>query len=248
MPETPAAEVSGLGKRFGRGGRLTRVVGRSPRRAAIDALSDISFTVQRGEVVAVVGGNGAGKSTLLRVLATLFSPTMGTARVAGLDVVEQGPAVRRRVALGTADERAFSLRLTGRENLEFFAALHGVDRGDVAGRLSEVLAFVDLEVAGNDAYSTYSSGMRQRLSLARALLSRAEVLLLDEPFRALDAASAARLRDLLTTLAHDHGVTVVAATHHLDEMEGAWTKVLALDAGRLVYDGDPQQFARRSSP
>jgi ABC-2 type transport system ATP-binding protein len=190
---------------------------------------DVSVSVDAGEVVALVGPNGSGKSTLLRILATLISPDAGSATVAGHDVVRDDIAVRRAVALVTTEDRSFSMRLTGRQNLELFAALH-----DIAdGALDEALGRVDLVGAADDMFSTYSSGMRQRLALARGLMTAPSVLLLDEPFRALDDASSATLRSSIADAAAS-GACALVATHHVDELGDVCTRVVSLRDGRVV--------------
>ena len=224
-----AIETSGLTKRFGRPSLLTRLAGRRARRAPVDAVLEVSLAVEPGEVVALVGPNGSGKSTLLRILATLVLPDAGTARVAGHDVVHDDVAVRRNVALVTTEDRSFSMRLTGRQNLELFAALHDVDDAAVDGALARV-GLVD---AAHDTYATYSSGMRQRLALARGLMTSPRVLLLDEPFRALDDASSATLRDAIADAARA-GACALVATHHVDELGDVCQRVVALREGRVV--------------
>jgi ABC-type multidrug transport system ATPase subunit len=211
---------------------LTRIAGRAARQAEISALDGVTMGVGPGEVCALVGHNGSGKSTLLRTLATLVLPDAGSASVDGCDVVAEDVEVRRRVSLVTADDRSFSMRLTGRENLEFFAGLYGTPVGALAGALEQV----GLADAAADVYATYSSGMRQRLALARGLMTKPAVLLLDEPFRALDEASADALREAVAAAAGD-GSTVLVATHHLDELAGLCQRVVQLEAGRVTYDG-----------
>jgi len=142
-------------------------------------------------------------------------------------VATQDVDVRRNVAWVPADDRTFNLRLTGRENLRLFARLHG------AGNVAQALERVALDDAADDVYASYSSGMRQRLGLARALMGEPRVLLLDEPFRALDEESSARLRTAIAVAAGT-GTTVLVATHHLDELGDLPTGVLTLEAGRLT--------------
>jgi ABC-2 type transport system ATP-binding protein len=237
----PTIETNNLAKHFGRGSLLSRLASRGARRAGVAALEDVTFSLAAGDVAAVTGHNGAGKSTLLRVLATVLLPSAGSATVCGHDVAHDDINVRRHVALVTGDDRSFSLRLTGRENLRFFAGLYGL-RGTVRDwAVDRALARVMLTAAGDDAYASYSAGMRQRLALARGLVVDAPVLLLDEPFRALDEEAAMRLRDLVRGLAVSDGVTVMVATHNLDEMP--WTRVLRLHHGRLVADSVPLEVA-----
>jgi ABC-2 type transport system ATP-binding protein len=233
--DAPAVAASGLTKTFAPGRGLRRLAVRSARRTPVAALDRVTFALTPGDVAAVVGRNGSGKSTLLRVLATLLLPDAGTATVAGCDVVRDPVGVRRSATLVTADDRSFSLRLSGRENLEFFAALYGRRGRAARGAVDAALEQADLVPAGDDAVATYSSGMRQRLALARGLAVGASVLLLDEPFRALDDESSASLRNVLGWAAAE-GMTLIVATHDLDDLSGLWTRVLRLDAGRLATD------------
>lgn len=227
----PAVAVDGLAKTFRGGGGLRRLVARPARAEPHAVLRDVTFALRAGDVAALTGANGAGKSTLLRILATLVLPTSGTASIAGADVVRAPVAARAAATFVPADDRSFSLRLTGRENLEFFVALHA-RRGAARGAVGAALERTGLADVADAAVGTYSSGMRQRLSLARGLAVGASVLLLDEPFRALDAASADQLREVLGWCAAER-MTVLAATHHLDELAGRWTRVLHLDGGRV---------------
>ena len=233
--DAPAVAASGLTKTFAPGGGLRRLAVRSARRTPVAALDRVTFALTPGDVAAVVGRNGSGKSTLLRVLATLLLPDEGTATVAGCDVHDDPVGVRRHATLVTADDRSLSLRLSGRENLEFFTALHGRRGRAARGAVDAALEQADLVPAGDDAVATYSSGMRQRLALARGLAVGASVLFLDEPFRALDDESSESLRRVLGWAAAG-GMTLVVATHDLDELVGSWTRVLRLDGGRLVAD------------
>ncbi len=239
LGDTPGISTEGLAKRFGRGSAITRLLVRAPRHDTITALEEVTFALGPGEVAALVGPNGAGKSTLLRVLATLLLPDAGTATLAGHDVATEPVAVRRAMAFVTADDRSFSWRLTGRENLEFFVALYGMRGGTVRVAVDGALERASLVDAGDDAFATYSSGMRQRLALARGLATHARVLLLDEPFRSLDDESSARLRTMLSE-ATDTGATALVATHHLDDLSTLTTRVLDLNGGRLRYDGPPE--------
>lgn len=215
---------------------------RAPRRETLVALDGISLTVSAGEIVALAGPNGAGKSTLLRVLATLLLPDGGTALVGGHDVCSSPVAVRRVATLVAADDRSFSLRLTGRENLEFFAALHGRRGPALGAAVDAALASAGLVDAADDSFATYSSGMRQRLALARGLATGASVLLLDEPFRSLDADSAARLREMLLA-ASQRGAAALVVTHHPSDLDGVASRVVELRAGRVSHDGPVATWA-----
>jgi len=209
--------VDALGKQFGR-----RWV-----------LRGLSLAVDRGEVVAVLGRNGAGKTTLLRVLATAVLPDEGTARVGGADVAGDPAAVRRAVGLVLGDDRTHFWRLSGRENLRFFAALRGLTGAAGRRAAAEALERVDLAHVADVRVDRYSSGMRARLALARALLGAPSVLLADEPTRSLDQRSAAEARRLLRQLADD-GAAVVLATHDIAEASAVADAVVVLGEGRVA--------------
>ncbi len=210
--------VSGLTKQFG----------------AVTALAGIDLEVDSGEAVVLVGPNGAGKSTLLRILSTTVLPDGGRATVAGYDVERDPVAVRRSIGLLLPDERAWYWRLTGRANLEFFAALHGLRRRAAVPRVEILLADAGLASAADRPVSGYSSGMRLRLALARALLVEPPVLLLDEPTRSLDPVAARRFRGLVDRIVDEQGSAVLFATHDLHEATAVGTRVVIIDAGRIA--------------
>jgi ABC-2 type transport system ATP-binding protein len=232
-----AIDVRGLTRRF-----VVRVTEGhppgAPRRPAtrrtIAAVEDVTFHVRRGELVALLGPNGAGKTTLLRLLATLLAPTAGTARVWNEDVVAAADRVRRHVGVVLGGERAVYGRLTGRENLEYAAALYGIPRERARERAAFLLDLVGLVPRADDLVERYSTGMRQRLALARALVHDPPVLLLDEPTAGLDPSAARGVRDLIGQLCREQGKTVLLATHQMDEADRLSDRVGILDRGRLV--------------
>lgn len=199
----------------------------------VRALYGVSLHVERGEVFGLLGPNGAGKTTLLKVLATLLLPSEGHAQVNGADLVRDEAVVRRAVGLATGDERGFYWRLTGRENLEFFAGLQGLSPWTARRRAGAVLELVDLLPYAQEVVTRYSTGMRQRLSIARALLGNPRVLLLDEPTRSLDPGAAQRVQALIQRLAREEGMTVLLVTHHLGEARAICHRVAILVAGRV---------------
>jgi ABC-2 type transport system ATP-binding protein len=209
--------VRGLTKRFG----------------DVLALHDAHFDVRGGEVVALLGPNGAGKSTLLRILATTLLPDEGSASVGGEDVVAAPAAARRQLGFLLTDERSWYWRVSGRANLEFFAALHGMRREAAAHRTAELLEEFGLGDAADRRFGTYSSGMKLRLSLARALLVRPSALLLDEPTRSLDPIATRDFRELISIQAHS-GTAVLFATHDLHEAAAVAPRVLIMVGGRLA--------------
>ena len=202
----------------------------------VQALDDISFDVGPGEVVALLGPNGAGKTTLIRILAGTVLADSGDATVAGHDVARAGAAARRSLGLMIGDERSHYWRLSGRRNLAFFAALAGMPRREGAARAQLLLEEVDLAQAADRRVMSYSSGMRARLSLARALLANPPVLLFDEPTRNLDPLAASRFRQTTTRLAREQQAGILFATHNLQEAVAIANRILVVSAGKLVLE------------
>jgi len=199
----------------------------------VRALQNVTLEIEQREVFGIVGPNGAGKTTLLKILSTLILPSCGTARVNGADLIRGAAAVRRSIGLATGEERGFYWRLTGSENLEFFGGLRGFSPREARRRAFQVLELVDLLPLIKEPLTRYTTGMRQRLGLARALLGRPQVLLLDEPTRSLDPLAAHGVHALLRRLASEEHVTVLIATHNLGEAEGLCSRVAVLADGTV---------------
>ncbi len=197
------------------------------------ALRGVDLEVPWGGIVALLGPNGAGKSTLLRILGTTVLPDRGQALVAGHDVVTDPAAVRRCLGLVLGEERSWYWRLSGRENLQFFAALQGLRRPAARARATELLADIGLVEAADRRFDRYSSGMRARLSLARALLCEPPVLLLDEPTRTLDPMAASLFRNEVRRQA-EAGRAVLFATHDLHEAAAVASRVIVMAGGEVV--------------
>ena len=209
------------------------------------ALANIDLDVHEGEFLGLLGPNGAGKTTLFKVLSTLILPDTGRATVLGHDVVRSPVITRRLLAPVIADERSLHWRLSATENLKLFSALHGVPHPEVDARVRELLVLVGLESTAAQLVGTFSSGMKQRLLIARALLARPRVLLLDEPTRSLDPISARALRAFLRDeLVGRQGCTVLLATHSAEEAFGLCDRVAVLDRGRLLATGPVERLAR----
>jgi ABC-type multidrug transport system ATPase subunit len=211
------------------------VRGLRKRFAGVQALDGIDLDVEPGQVVALLGPNGAGKSTLIRILGTAVLPDEGQATIAGHDVVADSRAARRSCGLMLSDERSWYWRLSGRQNLQFFAALYGYRRDHARTRAAELLDQFGLTDAADRPFGSYSAGMRARLSLGRSLLPDPAVLLLDEPARNLDPVASARFREAVRRLAADRGVAVLFATHDLHEAADLASRVVALDGGRVSF-------------
>src|SRR5947209_11641068 len=222
MNETNGIEVEGL----------VRVFKKGPR-----AVDGIDLQVAPGEIYGFLGPNGAGKSTTVLVLTTLLPPTAGRARVAGLDVVRDGAAVRRAIG-ASLQESALDPFLTGREHMRLQSALHGLGKAERERRGEELLERVGLMDAADRKVGGYSGGMKRRLDLGLALVHGPRLLFLDEPTTGLDPQSRAALWDEVRRLAGD-GVTVFLTTQYLEEADVLADRVGIIDRGRIVAEGTP---------
>jgi ABC-2 type transport system ATP-binding protein len=238
--------VRGLSKRFPVRRRIGELLLHPLRRETAPALTDIHCIVHAAEFFGLLGPNGAGKTTFLKILATLVLPDDGEAHVCGHDVRRDPAAVRRLTAPCLATERSLYWRLTARENLALAADLLGVARQDVDARIDEALVAVDLRDTGSKLVGQFSSGMMQRLLIARALLARPRLLLLDEPTRSLDPVAAREFRRFLQEeLVVRRGCAVILATHNAEEALQLCHRVGILHRGRLLSTGTTEELSRR---
>lgn len=217
--------------------------GRKQETAALDGLS---LTCPKGIVFGVLGPNGAGKTTLVRILSTLLTPTSGSARVAGFDVVRQAGEVRRRIGQVLGGDRGYYGRLSGRENLLYFAALNHMSPHLASKRVDEMLERVGLTDSQNILMERYSRGMKQRIHIARGLLMDPDILFLDEPTIGLDPFGAQELRQLIPELVAQ-GKTVLLTTHYMFEADALCQTVAMINKGKLVAMGSPTDIKRRLS-
>lgn len=199
------------------------------------ALKNISFSTAASEVLALLGPNGSGKTTALKLISTILLPDDGCVRVGGFDARTSAINVRRQVGIAVATERSFFPRLSARENLEFFASLDEVPRHERVRRINEVVRDTGLEELLDTLVMKFSSGMYQRLGIARALMKRPRVLLLDEPTRSLDAATTAHFWTTIRSLAAQR-TTVLLATHNFAEALAVADRLLLLHRGELLAD------------
>lgn len=218
--------------------KLTRRFG------ALCAVDNLSFEVVPGEVFGFLGHNGAGKTTTVRLLNGVMEPNQGQIRVLGLDPIADGPALRARTGVLT-ESAALDGRLTARENLTIFADLFSVPREQVSKQVAELFEFFGLAEHAEQKVATYSTGMRQRLALARTLLHEPEVLFLDEPTAGLDPLAAHQVNELIAHLAADQGRTVFLCTHNLVEAQKLCDRVAVLEHGRLMALGTPAELTRQ---
>jgi ABC-2 type transport system ATP-binding protein len=215
------------------------------RRPAVVALHELSFTVARGECVAVLGQNGSGKSTLVRLLSTLLLPDGGSARVFGHDVVRDERAVRG-VVNRVSVEASFFKRMSATENLSYAARFYGLGHRQTRQRIPEILERVGFPVERASApMEDLSRGMQQKVALARALLTSPTLLLLDEPTTGLDPRAKLEVQDFIREVRATHDTTTLLCTHDMIEAETLADRVGILDGGRLLALEEPRALKRR---
>jgi len=228
--------------------RLTKVF-RPPRsllgrwfmrpRNDVLAVDAVDLAIREGEIFGLVGPNGAGKTTLIKMLTTLVMPTSGHARVGDHDVVKGERHVRQVVGLVTSNERSFYWRLTGRQNLEFYAALYQIPPAEARSWVDELLRLLDLSHKGDDRFDSYSTGMRQRLAMARGLLSKPSILFMDEPTKGVDPIGAAQIIEMIRgPVMGLWNPTVLITSHNLTEIERLCGRIALLHRGRIIACGD----------
>jgi len=210
----------------------------------LTAVDGVSLQIQRGEVFGLLGPNGAGKSTTIRMLCTLLEPTSGSARVNGFDVVRQGEKVRASLGTVLAGERSIYWKLSARENLEYFAALYHIPPAIARQRVDELLERLELVGRANDLVEKYSTGMKQRVAIGKALLARPPVILLDEPTLGLDPQAARRVRELVGELKAE-GHTILLTTHYMEEADQLSDRIGIIDQGKIIALDTPEALKAR---
>jgi ABC-2 type transport system ATP-binding protein len=244
MTNSPVLSVRDVGKRF-MPSSLWGLRG-SRSGAGTLALSGVSFEVHAGEMIGLLGPNGAGKTTLLKTIATLLYPTSGQVLLDGVDVYSQPERVHGRMGLVTCDERSFYWRLSGRQNLEFFSAIYRMETAAARVRIGQLLRMLDLDAAADRPYRGYSSGMKQKLAIARGLLTNPRMVLFDEPTRSLDPLSASRIREWIgANRRRNPSQANVLATNLLSEAELLCDRVIILHRGRIVAAGTVSEIRER---
>ena len=211
------------------------------------AVNDLSFSVDEGEIVGLMGPNGDGKTTTVRLINGLFTPTSGSIRVLGMDPTLQGVEVRRQTGVLTETPALYE-RLSAWQNLEFFGTLAGMSKVECSQRSRELLAFFDLSERANETVMKYSKGMKQRLALARALLSKPALVFLDEPTSGLDPEAARQVHDLIVDIRARNHQTVLLATHNLTEAARLCDRLAIIHEGRLLALGTLDELRRRVAP
>ncbi|HSQ49433.1 MAG TPA: ABC transporter ATP-binding protein, partial [Candidatus Deferrimicrobiaceae bacterium] len=196
------------------------------------AVDDISFAVKKGEIFGLLGPNGAGKSTTLRMLSTLSHPTKGTATIGGYDTTKNDMQVRQLIGI-VSEKMIIYNRLTAKENLHFFGSLFNIPKDTLNKRIEELLELVKLTKWKDNQVGTFSTGMRQRMNVVRALLNMPQVLFLDEPTLGLDPQSSVEIRDFIKKLNQENGTTVVLTTHMMVDADLLCDRIAIIDHGKI---------------
>src|SRR3989338_8850645 len=197
------------------------------------AVDSISFEVKEGEIFGFLGPNGAGKTTTISILATLLTPTAGTAKINGFDVIKNKDGIRKSIGIVFQDP-SLDEELTAYENLAFHAVMYDMSRETRDQRISELLSLVDLEKRKNDLVKTFSGGMKRRLEIARGLMHHPKVLFLDEPTIGLDPQTRSHIWKYVKKLNKEEKITIILTTHYMDEAEKLADRIAIIDHGKII--------------
>ncbi len=215
--------------------------GKKPEVTYFSAVDGVSLKIEQGEIFGLLGPNGAGKSTTIRMLCTLLEPTSGTVRVNGFDIVKQANQVRQNLGTVLAGERSIYWKLTARENLEYFAALYHIPPEVAKKRTRELLERLELSSRADDLVEKFSTGMKQRVAIAKSLIANPPILLLDEPTLGLDPQAARNLRELIAQLKQE-GHTILLTTHYMEEADLLSDRIGIIDQGKIIALDTPSRL------
>jgi ABC-2 type transport system ATP-binding protein len=208
------------------------------------AVDGIDLAIRQGEVFGLLGPNGAGKSTTIRMLCTLLEPSSGTAYVNGYEIRKQPTQVRQSLGTLLAGERSIYWKLTGRENLMYFAALYHIPTPVAKKRVEELLKLMEISDRADEMVEKYSTGMKQRIAISKALVAKPPILLFDEPTLGLDPQAARNVRELVQKLKSE-GHTILLTTHYMEEADLLSDRIGIIDKGKIIALGTPEQLKER---
>lgn len=237
-------------------GRIQRVLHRNKKVVEEDrvqakdkrfiAVENVNFSIKQGEIFGLLGPNGAGKTTMIKMISTLLEPSAGRVLVHGFNVVKEPRQVRQTLGTVLAGERSIYWKLTERENLEYFAALYGMSRKEAQKRAAALLEKLELTQRGDELVENYSSGMKQRIALGKALIAEPQILLLDEPTVGLDPQAARRLREIVLELKAE-GKTILLTTHYMEEADILSDRIAIIDQGKIIALDTPESLKEQLS-
>ncbi|AZR74884.1 hypothetical protein BBF96_09460 [Anoxybacter fermentans] len=219
------------------------MVGKKKSKREIVAVNQVNLAIQEGEIFGLLGPNGAGKTTLIKMISTLLFPTEGNIYVNGYDIYKDEKEIKCTIGVLLANNRSLYLKLTAKENLEFFCNLYNVPRSEQEARIDEVLTMVGLLDRKNDYVETFSHGMLQRLNIARAMIHKPKFLILDEPTNGLDPVAANELRNTIIRL-NNQGLTILLTTHNMMEADMLSNRVAIIHQGKIISEGSPEQLKK----
>ncbi len=244
---TPAIEIRKLVKEYPGQRRLIPALFHPGRNGGVRALDEVDLEVREGEIMGLLGTNGAGKTTLIKIVCNLLLPTSGRVMVWGHDSVREERTIREFLGLVVSDERSFYWRLTPRRNLEFFASLYGLSQKEAGKRIGELGEMLHMGDFLDKPFSDLSSGMRQKVAIARGLLHHPKVLLMDEPTRSLSPEAALEIDQLLLRiLKSQEERSMLFASQNMEEVERICDRVCLLHQGRLLFVGTVTEFKKEA--
>lgn len=221
---------------------LSRIFKNKNGDADVEALKDISFSIEKGEIFGLLGPNGAGQSTTIKILSTMLLPTSGKVTISGFDVYKDERQIREKINFIFGGERSLYFRLSAQDNLFYFADLYKIPRKKQLEIVPSLLKLVGLENVAKRRVETFSKGMKQRLQIARALLNDPEIIFLDEPSIGLDPVGALELRNIIKDLAKK-GKTILLTTHYMAEAEELCDRIAIINHGEIVTCGTIEEIA-----
>ena len=246
MEVADAIAAKGIVKVFKKKARRKHVIGpRIGRDELIYAVDDVTLNIRKGELFGLLGPNGAGKTTLVKCLSTLLLPNKGTALINGHDIVEDPIAARESIGITTGGERTLYWKLSGRDNLRYFAALYGLSSDEANYRIDYLMGIMGLENRQHERIEKYSTGMRQKVSICRALIHDPPVLLLDEPTLGLDPSFSRFIRSFIKKdLNQKQGKTILLTTHYMDEADQLCDRIAIMNEGKIVAVDTPENLKK----
>lgn len=207
-----------------------------------EAVKGLDITIEPGKIIGLLGINGAGKTTTIKMLSTLLEPDAGTCTVDNMDLVKDAYKIKQFVNMIAGGERMIYWRLTGRENLQYFAKLYNLNNEEIKAKVNELLKFIDMEEKADEPVERYSKGMKQRLQIARGLINDPKYIFMDEPTLGLDAAIAREIRKKVMSLSKEEGKGILLTSHYINEIEELCDYVYIINKGEKVMEGTPQSI------